>query len=76
MKILSNKSFNDLMTTLVEQNKVIKRQEKLLISQMEQIQKLKSQHNSPSDLIYPNTDERGLTGEAETPINFSDIIEL
>lgn len=75
MKILSNKTYNRMLDVISRQNKAIIMKEKQISMLIHEINKIK-EHNSHVDLIYPNTDERGLTGEAETPINFSDIIEL
>lgn len=64
-----------MLDVISKQNKAIIMKEKQISMLIHEINKIK-EHNSQADLIYPNTDERGLTGEAETPLNFSDIIEL
>ena len=75
MKILSNKTFNDLMNTLVEQDKVIKRQNNVINKLNNDIRLLNNKLNIKFDVIFPNTDERGL-GEPDTPIDISDIFSL
>lgn len=75
MKILTNKKYSEFLEVIGYQTAVIKQQNMKINKLNNDIRCLKN-INSQSDIIFPNTDERGLTGEAETPINFSDIIEL
>ena len=80
MKILSNKKYSELMEVIGHQAAVIKQQNMKINKLNNDIRLYRkcliNNTNSHADIIFPNTDERGLTGEAETPINFSDIIEL
>ena len=74
MKIMLNKTFNALMETLTRQSKLIMKQQKIINQLNNEIQTLK-EDNSQSDIIFPNTDERGL-GDPDTPTYISDILSL
>lgn len=80
MKILSNKQYELFLAQQRKLQQLQKENEQL----KNQIKILKNDKNILLNIInpdimgldFPNTNERGLTGEAETPLNFSDIIEL
>ena len=77
MKILTNKSFDDLMLTITSQQKEIEKLQKT-------IKILKNDKNILLNIInpdirgldFPNSEERGLSGETDTPDNISDILSL
>lgn len=76
MKILTNKSFDDLMITIAKQQKEI---EKL----QNTIKVLKNDKNILLNILnpdilgldFPNSEERG-SGDSDTPDNLSDILSL
>lgn len=80
MKILSNKQYNLFLAQQQKIEQLQKENEQLKTS----IKVLKNDKNILLNILnpdilgldFPNTNERGLTGVAETPSNFSDIIEL
>lgn len=70
MKIMTNKTFNDLLEQLTLQAVIInelRTENKRLKNDIRCLKNI----NSRSDIIFPNTDERGL-GDSETPTNFSE----
>ena len=72
MKILTNKQYQALAVAfhnLKQENRMLKIENRLLKSKTSYI---------TNDLIFPNTDERGLTGDPEMPDeeNISDIFEM
>lgn len=81
MKILTNEQYKLFLAQqgrieqLQKENEQLKKQNKILKNDKNIL--LNILNPDILGLDFPNTtDERGLTGEAETPINFSDIIEL
>lgn len=81
MKILSNKQYDLFLSQQGKIEQLQKENEQL----KKQIKILKNDKNILLNILNPDilgldfpntTEERGSTGEAETPINFSDIIEL
>ena len=69
MKIMTNRTFNDLMQQLTSQAVTINQlrtENKRLKNDIRCLKNI----NSP-DIIFPNTDERGL-GDSDTPTNLSD----
>lgn len=69
MKIMTNRTFNDLMQQLTSQAVTINQlrtENKRLKNDIRCLKNINSR-----DIIFPNTDERGL-GEADTPTNLSD----
>ena len=81
MKILSNKQYDLFLSQQGKIEQLQKENEQL----KKQIKILKNDKNNLLNILNPDilgldfpntTEERGSTGEAETPINFSDIIEL
>lgn len=77
MKIMTNRTFNDLLQQLTNQavtidkllneNKKLKNENKKLKNDIRCLKNIYSR----SDIIFPNTDERGL-GDSETPTNYSE----
>lgn len=70
MKIMTNKTFNDLLEQLTSQAVIIndlRNENKRLKNDIRCLKNI----NSRSDIIFPNTDERGL-GDSDTPTNLSD----
>ena len=84
MKILTNKSFNDLMITIAKQQKEIAKQEIEIEKLQNAIKVLKNDKNILLNILnpdilgldFPNSEERGLSGETDTPDNISDILSL
>lgn len=74
MKILTNKRYNAMLDLIAAQQKTIRIYQKQ-VQQEKAIRILSNNVNSRADIIFPNTDERGL-GDSETPINISEIYEL
>lgn len=70
MKIMTNKTFNDLLEQLTSQAVIIndlRNENKRLKINIRCLKNI----NFRSDIIFPNTDERGL-GDSETPTDFSE----
>ena len=74
MKILKNSQYDFLLGKISEQRQVIKAQSNY-IKRLEHDIRLLKNINSQTDIIFPNTDERGL-GEPDTPYNLSDILSI
>ena len=69
MKIMTNRTFNDLMQQLTSQAVTINQlrtENKRLKNDIRSLKNINSR-----DIIFPNTDERGL-GDPDTPTNLSD----
>lgn len=69
MKIMTNKTFNDLLEQLTSQAVIIndlRNENKRLKNDIRCLKNINSH-----DIIFPNTDERGL-GDSDTPNNLSD----
>lgn len=69
MKIMTNRTFNDLMQQLTNQAVTINQlltENKRLKNDIRCLKNINSR-----DIIFPNTDERGL-GDSDTPNNLSD----
>ena len=69
MKIMTNRTFNDLMQQLTSQAVTINQlraENKRLKNDIRCLKNINSR-----DIIFPNTDERGL-GDSDTPTNLSD----
>ena len=69
MKIMTNRTFNDLMQQLTSQAVTINQlrtENKRLKNDIRCLKNINSR-----DIIFPNTDERGL-GDSDTPANLSD----
>ena len=69
MKIMTNRTFNDLMQQLTSQAVTINKlrtENKRLKNDIRCLKNINSR-----DIIFPNTDERGL-GDPDTPTNLSD----
>lgn len=72
---ISKKRYNAMLDLIVAQQKTLKIYQKQVQEQEKAIRILSNNVNSRADIIFPNTDERGL-GDSETPINISEIYEL
>ncbi len=64
-----------MLDLIAAQQKTLKIYQKQVQEQEKAIRILSNNVNSRADIIFPNTDERGL-GDSETPINISEIYEL
>ena len=74
MKILTNKKYKEMLEKIDQQAKVIEIYRKVN-HKLENDIKLLININKPfQDVIFPNTDERGLG--ADIPTEISDILEL
>lgn len=73
--LITRKRYNSMLDLIAAQQKTIKIYQKQVQQQEKAIRILSNNVNSQADIIFPNTDERGL-GDSETPINISDIYEL
>lgn len=73
--LISKKRYNAMIDLIAAQQKTIKTYQKQVQQQEKAIRILSYNVNSQADIIFPNTDERGL-GDPETPTNISDIYEL
>ena len=74
MKILTDKRYNAMLDVIVKQHKVMQKQERLIKKLEHDIDLLKN-INSPVDVIFPNTDERGLNGDSGSP-TIPEIFEM
>ena len=74
MKILTDKRYNAMLDVIVKQHKVMQKQERLIKKLEHDIDLLKN-INSPVDIIFPNTDKRGLNGDSGSPI-IPEIFEM
>ena len=63
MKILKNSQYDFLLSKISEQRQVIKAQSNY-IKRLEHDINLLKNINSPVDVIFPNTDERGLEADS------------
>ena len=63
MKILKNSQYDFLLGKISEQRQVIKAQSNY-IKRLEHDINLLKNINSPVDVIFPNTDERGLNADS------------
>lgn len=73
--LISKKRYNAMLDLIAAQQKTIKIYQKQVQQQEKAIRILSNNVNSHADIIFPNTDERGL-GDSETPANISEIYEL
>lgn len=75
MKILRTKTFKSLIDTIAVQNTIIEEQRQEIV-RLNNILRTANRSSITQDVIFPNTDERGLTGETEIPdeTNISDIL--
>lgn len=73
--LISKKRYNAMLDLIAAQQKTIKIYQKQVQQQEKAIRILSNNVNSHADIIFPNTDERGL-GDSETPNNISEIYEL
>lgn len=73
--LISKKRYNAMLDLIAAQQKTLKIYQKQVQEQEKAIRILSNNVNSRADIIFPNTDERGL-GDSETPINISEIYEL
>lgn len=73
--LITRKRYNSMLDLIAAQQKTIKIYQKQVQQQEKAIRILSNNVNSQADIIFPNTDERGL-GDSETPTNISDIYEL
>lgn len=71
---ISKKRYNAMLDLIAAQQKTIKIYQ-VQVKKLEHDINLLKNINSPIDVIFPNTDERGL-GDSETPTNISEIYEL
>ena len=74
MKILTNKRYNAMLDVIIKQHKVMQKQERLIKKLEHDINLLKN-INSPVDVIFPNTDERGLNCDSGAP-TIPEIFEM
>lgn len=74
MKILKNSQYDFLLSKISEQRQVIKAQSNY-IKRLEHDISLLKNINSPVDVIFPNTDERGLNGDSGSP-TIPEIFEM
>ena len=74
MKILTNKRYNAMLDVIIKQHNVMQKQEKLIKKLEHDISLLKN-INSHSDIIFPNTDERGLNADSGAA-TIPDIFEM
>lgn len=74
MKILKNSQYDFLLSKISEQRQVIKAQSNY-IKRLEHDINLLKNINSPVDVIFPNTDERGLNGDSGSP-TIPEIFEM
>lgn len=73
--LISKKRYNAMLDLIAAQQKTLKIYQKQVKEQEKAIRILSNNVNSQANIIFPNTDERGL-GDSETPINISEIYEL
>lgn len=73
--LITKKRYNSMLDLIAAQQKTIRIYQKQVQQQEKAIRILSNNVNSQADIIFPNTDERGL-GDPETPTNISDIYEL
>lgn len=73
--LITRKRYNSMLDLIAAQQKTIKTYQKQVQQQEKAIRILSNNVNSQADIIFPNTDERGL-GDPETPTNISEIYEL
>lgn len=74
MKIYSNKQYLALVSVFTNQKEVIKAQSNY-IKRLEHDIRLLKNINSQTDIIFPNTDERGLNGDSGSP-TIPEIFEM
>lgn len=74
MKILKNSQYDFLLGKISAQRQVIKAQSNY-IKRLEHDINLLKNINSPVDVIFPNTDERGLNGDSGSP-TIPEIFEM
>ena len=76
MKILTNENYKGLLQLIADQKKEIIRLRQYNADLKKQLLYIdtynKTFKNTMNELIFPNTDERGL-GDQETPVDFPDL---
>lgn len=79
MKIISNKRYNTMIDLIAAQQKTIKIYQKQVEQNEKAIRILSNNISSHADIIFPNTDERGLNSvdtASMYPKNKNDFLEL
>ena len=79
MKIISNKRYDAMLDLIAAQQKTIKIYQKQVEQYVNTIRILSQDINSHADIIFPNTDERGLNSvdtASMYPKTKNDFLEL